>query len=179
MKKRFALAIYMRYWRSWRGVSLVTLGLALALMLLAPDAMHAYRELLWLVAGLGALTLVLGFAMGHLAFVSIGSDAIIVQLPLWRMRLALDCIYATRLVTLEGAAPGIWKDHELSVMPAVLLDLHVWPQPQRVARFWLGRLVQSNTLLLPVEDTMGMRRALDAAALEQAEARRQRSGARS
>ncbi len=167
MKKRFALAVYVRYWHAWRGVSLILVILSLALLVLAADAMRPYRDLLRLTAGLGALTFVLGLAMGSLAFVAVGRDSLVIQLPLWRMRIPLTEVFATRLVTLDGAAPGIWKDRELANMSAVLVELRKWPQPTRIARFWLGRLVQGNSLLLPAADTLDLRRALDAALLEQ------------
>jgi hypothetical protein len=166
MKKRFALAIYARYWQAWRGVSLILLVLSLALLALAGDAMRAYRDLLLLTAGLGALTFVLGLAMSALAFVAVGSDAVVVQLPFWRIRLPLEQIYATRLVTLDGAAPGAWRDRELAAMSAVLVELREWPQSPHLARVWLGKLVQDKGLILPVSDTLGLRRAVDGALQE-------------
>ena len=163
MRKRFALAIYARYWQAWRGVALILVVLSLALLALAGDAMRPYRDVLLLSAALGALTFMLGLAMGTLAFVAVGSDAIVVQLPFWRIRVPLEQVYATRLVTLDGAAPGVWRDREVAAMSAVLVELRAWPQSPHLVRVWLGKLVLDNGLILPVSDTLGLRRAVDGA----------------
>jgi hypothetical protein len=167
VKKRFALAIYARYWQAWRGVALILLVLSLALLALAGDAMRSYRDVLLLTAGLGALTFVLGLGMGTLAFIAVGRDALVVQLPFWRIRIPLEQVYATRLVTLDGAAPGAWHDQELAAMSAVLVELRAWPQSRHLVRIWLGKLVLDNGLILPVSDTLGLRRAIDGALAEQ------------
>lgn len=174
MNKRFPIAIYQRYWRSWRGSAFVLLALSLALLFFAPEPLRPYRPVLMLAAGLAALTLALGFAMTALAFVSVGKDAVIVQLPLWRVRIPHDQIYATRTVSLEGAVPRGWKDPELAQMPAVYLEMRSWPQPRPTLRLWLGKLVVGDGLLLPTERTLELRRALDSAALELREARREK-----
>ena len=36
-----------------------------------------------------------------------------------------------------------------------------WPQPQSVLKFWLGKLVLSDAIVLPVDDVIGLSRALE------------------
>jgi hypothetical protein len=162
MTKRYLLIPYLVYFERWRGLSALLCLLSLALLFFAPPPGRDYRLVLQLSAGLGALIFVLGFAMAHLAYVTVGKTTLAVQLPLWRVKISLADIGALRLLTLDKAAPGRWKDPEMADVSALLLDLKRWPQPEPVLRFWLGRLVLHNALILPVEEVIKLRRAIDA-----------------
>jgi hypothetical protein len=162
MKKRYLLIPYLLYFERWRGLSVLLCLLSLALLFFAPPPGRDYRLVLQFSAGLGALIFILGFAMAHLAYITVGQTTIAVQLPLWRVKISLADIKETRLLTLDRAAPGKWDDSEIADQSALLLDLKRWPQPEPVLRFWLGRLVLADALILPVDDVISLKRAVDA-----------------
>ena len=161
MNKRFPLIPYVVFHERWRGLAVLLFLLSLSLLLLAPPPDPAWRLVLQFAAALGALVFVLGFAMAHLAFVIVGQSALVVQLPLWRVKMNLADIRELRLLTLDRAAPGQWTGDELEDQSTLLMELKRWPQPPSVLRFWLGRLVLTNALLLPVDDVIALRRAID------------------
>ena len=161
MTKRYMLLPYRLYFLSWRGLAAVLFVLSVVLLVVEPSVANPYRGMLILSAGLGLIVFVLGLAMAVLAFVAVGQDAIAIQLPLWRVRVPLDSVRSARLVTLDKAAPGRFKDIDLAEMSAVMLEVTRWPQAERVMRFWLGRFVLPGELLLPVDDVIGLRRAID------------------
>ena len=161
MNKRFLLIPYLVFYERWRGLAVVLCLLSFALLIFAPPPQPSYRLVLQLSAGLGALVFVLGFAMAHLSYVSVGKTTLALQLPLWRVKISLADIGELRLLTLDRAAPGQWNGSDLEDQSTLLLELKRWPQPQSVLRFWLGRLVLDQALLLPVEDVIGLRRAID------------------
>jgi hypothetical protein len=173
MNKRYKLVPYEYYFRNWRGLALLLLALSLVLLVLEPPAIAGYRSVLQLSAGLGALVYMLGFAMASLAFVTVGKKAVVIQLPLWRVRLPMDFIQSTRLVTLGGLSPGRWKDVEMADLSALLVELKQWPQARQVMRFWLGGLVLFEGIALPVDDVLGLRRAVDAQLLDMNEGGRE------
>lgn len=162
MNTRFPLIPYVVFHERWRGLALVLLVLSLVLLVLAPPADPNYRLVLQLAAGLGALVFVLGFAMAQLAFAMVGRNDLVVQLPLWRVKIPFADIGAVRLLTLERAAPGRWAGSDLEDQNTVLLEIKRWPQAQTVLRFWLGRLVLADALLLPVDDVIALNRAIAA-----------------
>ena len=162
MTRRYLLIPYLVYFERWRGLAVVLFLLSLALLVFAPPQDRNYRLVLQLSAGLGALVFVLGFAMAQLSFVTVGKTTLAVQLPFWRVKISLADIAGLRLLTLDRAAPGQWHGSELEDQSTLLLELKRWPQPRPVLRFWLGRLVLSDALLLPVEDVIGLRQAIDA-----------------
>lgn len=162
MTRRYLLIPYLVYFERWRGLAVVLCLLSLALLVFAPPQDRNYRLVLQLSAGLGALVFVLGFAMAQLSFVTVGKTTLAVQLPFWRVKISLADIAGLRLLTLDRAAPGQWNGSELEDQSTLLLELKRWPQPRPVLRFWLGRLVLSDALLLPVEDVIGLRQAIDA-----------------
>ena len=161
MNKRFPLIPYVVFHERWRGLAVLLFLLSLSLLLLAPPPDPAWRLVLQFAAALGALVFVLGFAMAHLAFVIVGQSALVVQLPLWRVKMNLADIRELRLLTLDRASPGQWTGDELEDQSALMMELKRWPQPPSVLRFWLGRLVLTNALLLPVDDVIALRRAID------------------
>ena len=111
--------------------------------------------------------------MSRLSFVAVGKKAVVVQLPLWRLRVPYSAIKDTRMVLLDKVAPNRFKEVEMAELSAVMLDLDRWPQPQAVLRFWLGKLVLPDGLLLPVNDVIGLRRVIDATMEDRKEGGRQ------
>jgi hypothetical protein len=166
MSKRYRLMPYQFFFEAWRGLATTLVILSGALLLLDPDGIRDYRSILTLACGLGMLILAWGFGMSRLSFVAVGSKAIVIQLPLWRIRVPFDAIRNTRMVSLDKVAPDRFKDVETAELSAVLLDLDHWPQPPKVMAFWLGKLVLPDGVLLPVSDVIGLRRAIDAQLIE-------------
>ncbi|MEP7198451.1 MAG: hypothetical protein ABI874_01425 [Chloroflexota bacterium] len=161
MNKKFALLPYQNFYDRWRGLSLLVAALSLVLLVFAPPSVPAYRTVLTLAAGLGALIFVLGFALSLLAFVAVGKKGVAVQLPLWRAHIPFTSIHTARISSLDLTAPGKWREHDRADVSAVVLELTLWPQPQSVLRFWLGRLVLNSAIVLPVSDVLSLRRAVD------------------
>jgi hypothetical protein len=173
MTKRFALMPYDFFFQAWRGLAATLFVLSAALLFLDPAEIQPYRSVLTLSAGLGLIVLVWGFGMSRLSFVAPGRTAVVIQLPFWRVRIPYTAIRSTRLVSLDKVAPERFKEVEMAELSAVMLDLERWPQPQSVIAFWLGRLVLPDGLLLPVDDVIGLRRAIDAGLQELKEGERQ------
>jgi len=147
-------------WPIARHLVACVLALALALLLWSPAPLQPYQALLMLAAGLGALVLVFGFAMYRLAFVAVGDKGLAVQLPFWRVRFPFDAIKHTRTTTLNTLTTGKW-DPDLAQLSALQVDVEQWPQPQSVLKFWLGKLVLQDGIVLPVDDVIGLNRALE------------------
>ena len=160
MKKKFYLMTYHYYFESWRLLSAILLAVALALLIWSPAPLQPFQALLMLAAGLGALVLVFGFAMYRLAFVAVGDKGLVVQLPFWRVRFPFDAVKLARTTTLNSLTSGKW-DADLGELSALQVDVEQWPQPQSVLKFWLGKLVLSDAIVLPVDDVIGLSRALE------------------
>jgi hypothetical protein len=173
MTKRFALMPYDFYFQAWRGLALTLFVLSAALLFFDPAEIRPYRSVLMLAAGLGVIVLAWGFGMSRLAFAAAGRTAVVIQLPFWRVRIPYNAIKSTRMVSLDKAAPERFKEVEMAELSAVMLDLERWPQPQPLLAFWLGRLVLPDGILLPVDDVIGLRRAIDAGLQELKEGERQ------
>lgn len=166
MRKRYALLVYRIYFERWSVLALLVLICAGGLWLWSPPQIRPYRDALLLGAGLGALTLVLGFALASLAFVAVGKNDLAIQLPLWRVRVPFAMMQVTRTALIEQALPGKFKDDEVAAMSALVIEMREWPQSREVLKFWLGRLVTANALVLPVDDVLSLRRAVDAGILK-------------
>ena len=173
MSKRYRLMPYQFFFEAWRGLAATLAILSGALLLLNPEGIRDYRSVLALSAGLGVIIFAWGFGMSRLSFVAVGSKAIVIQLPLWRIRAPFSVIRNTRMVTLDKVAPDRFKDIEMAELSAVLLEFDHWPQPPAVIAFWLGRLVLPDGLLLPVDDVIGLRRVIDAQLIELKDSARQ------
>jgi len=161
MSKQYRLSIYQLYWHYWRVISFLLLALSLVMLVFTPQQVRDYRAVLMLTAGLGALVLVLGFAMTTLSFVAVGRRGVVVQLPLWRIQIPFEHIQSIRVVTLGSVAPGQWKDADMAELSALLVELNRWSQPRPLLRFWLGRTVLGNAVVLPVDDVLGLHREVD------------------
>ena len=161
MAKKFYLIPYAYYYESWRLLSAVLFVVAAALLVWSPAPLRPYQTVLMLSAGLGALVFVLGFALYRLAFVAVGDSGIVVQLPFWRVRFPFAAVKTTRPTTLGALPTGKKWDPELAERTSLLVELNAWPQPPSVMRFWLGRLVMPNAIALPVDDVVGLNRAVD------------------
>jgi hypothetical protein len=173
MTKRYRLMPYQLFFEAWRGLAVTLVILSGALWLLNPEGIRDYRSVLALSAGLGLLIFAWGFGMSQLSFVAVGRNAIVIQLPLWRIRAPVSAIRNTRMVTLDKIAPDRFKDVEMAELSAVFLEFDHWPQPPVVMAFWLGKLVLPDGVLLPVNDVIGLRRVIDAQLIERKENARQ------
>lgn len=160
MRKKFYLHPYRYYFESWWLLAAALFVLSVALLVWSPPALQPYRTVLVLSAGLGALVWVLGFAMHRLSFVAVGDRGVAVQLPLWRVRFPYTAIKVTRPTTLGALPTGKW-DQDLAERSALLLELNAFPQPSPIMKFWMGKLVMRNAIALPVDDVIGLNRAVD------------------
>ncbi len=160
MNKKFYLMPYHYYFESWRLLAAMLFVLAFSLLIWSPPQVRDYQSVLMLAAGLGALVFVFGFALHRLAFVVVGSGGVAVQLPLWRMKIPFDAIKLTRTTALNTITTGKW-DPDLAELSALFIELSRWPQPHSVLKMWLGKLVLANGIVLPVDDVIGLNRAVD------------------
>jgi hypothetical protein len=161
-RQKFRLLFYARYFYAWRWWASLLIITGVGLWIWNPPQLRDYRTLFEVSAGLGLLTLALGYGVSLLAWTMVDETNLTIQLPFYRVQVPLEFIKATRITAIDRIVPLRELDDDLIGVSAVVVELKRWPQPRSVLQVWLGRrMVLEEGIALAVKDWFGLQDALD------------------
>jgi len=165
------LVIYRRLASYYGWPSLWLLVVSGGLLVWDHPAFEGLRLALTLAVLLSLTLLLLTFVMSRLASVRCGEDGLLVQLPLYRVRVPYDTITTTRTAGLGTLFPPSRQPftsraflNPLWQLPAVVVEVEWLPQPRWQLRLWMDpRMILKGALVLLVKDHRTFRSQIDEA----------------
>lgn len=168
VRARHPLLLYRRLAGYWRLPSVLLVLLSAGLLIWNHAVWQELRLVLVLTFLLPLVLLILTFIMSRLAYVQCREDALLIQLPLHRLRVPYESVLETRAAFMyelfppskqpfssRGFLDPLWE------MSAVVLRLRYLPQPRQQLRLWMdSRMIIQDGMVLLVKDYMGLRREI-------------------
>lgn len=168
LRAKHPLLLYRRLASYWGFPSILLMLVSAGLLIWNQPALQGLRAILVLSFLLPFAILILTFAMGRSAHVQCREDGLLIQLPLYALRVPFESIVETRSafmyelfppsrqpISARGFLDPLWK------MSAVVVRLSSLPQPRSRLRLWMdSRMIIPDGLVLLVQDYRGFRREI-------------------